>query len=142
MLQPDKMPPAVVVHGLADIARACAPGLRLALLSAPCAAIFAGPGWWLALIRRAHTNHSGLIAADYLDCDDAPSLALSALRLGHKSLILDPVCPAFSDVAAAAAALGAHVRATRPAALDLAEHNADRRLLAWLSRGDSTPPLR
>ena len=142
MLQPDKTPPAVVVHGLADIARACAPGLRLALLSAPGAAIFAGPGWWLALIRRAHTNHPGLIAADYLDCADASGLALAALRLGQKSLILDPACPAFSGAVATATALGARVRRTRPAALDLAERNADRRLAAWLSQGDSARPLR
>jgi len=126
------MPPAVVVHGLADIARACAPGLPLVLLSAAGAAIFAGPGWWLALMRHAVARHPGLVAADMLDCADAPGLALAALRLGQKSLILDPACPAFAAVAATAAGLGATVRAARPPALDLAERGADRRLRAWL----------
>ena len=130
----------MVVHGAADVARACAPGLPLTLLSAPGAAIFAGPGWWLALARLARARHDALITTDILDCADAPGLALAALRLGQRSLILDPATPAFAAVAATAARLGAHLHSIRPPSLDLAEPNADRRLHDWLH--DNAPPLR
>lgn len=140
MLQRDKDAPAVVVHGAADVARACAPGLPLTLLSAPGAAIFAGPGWWLALARLARARHGALITTDILDCADAPGLALAALRLGQRSLILDPATPAFAAVAATAARLGAHLHSIRPPALDLAEPNAHRCLRDWLH--DNAPPLR
>lgn len=140
MSQPDDSPPAVVVHGLPDVVQACGPGLRLTLLSAPGAAIFAGPGWWLALMRLARARHPGLIGADILDCADAPGLALAALRLGQRSLILDPRCPAFDDVAAATAGLGGRMLAQRPLALDLAAPGAERGLAIWLH--DKAPPLR
>ena len=137
--------PAVVVHGRADIARACAPGLAMTLLSAPGAAIFAGPGWWLALARLARADFGALISADILDCADAPGLALAALRLGQRTLILDPACPAFTQVAATASGLGASVLPTRPASLDLASPTADRHLRDWLLRDwlhDNAPKLR
>ena len=142
MLQPEPPAPAVIVHGTMDVDRACLPGLPVTLLSAPGAAIFAGPGWWLSLIRDARARHGAQIAADILDCADAAGLALAALRLGQMSLILDPACPAFPSVAGAAATLGATVQTSRPPALDLAARNADRRLESWLAQRDSAPPLR
>jgi len=134
------LPPAVVVHGAADVARACAAGLPLTLLSAPGAAVFAGPGWWIALARQACAAYPGLIAADLLDCADAPGLALAALRLGQRRLILDPTCPAFATVAATMRERGGEVHAERLPALDLADPRAERRLEAWLR--DSAAPLR
>jgi hypothetical protein len=125
--------PAVVIHGAADVDRACAPGLRVTLLSAPGAAIFAGPGWWLALIRQSRARHGALIAGDILDCGDAGGLALAALRLGQRTLILDRGCAAFDAVAATAGGLGACLLAIRPAALDLAAPGAERRVAAWLA---------
>lgn len=133
MLENTTQRPAVVVHSLADVALACAPGLAVTLLSAPGAAVFAGPGWWLALIGLAQTRFPGLIAADILDCGDAPGLALAALRLGQRTLILDPACPAFTAVAATATGLGGQVHPSCPVALDMAERGATRRLAAWLS---------
>ena len=127
------VPPAVVVHGAADVERACAPGLKLTLLSAPGAAVFAGPGWWLALIRQSRARHGGLIAHDILDCADAPGLALAALRLGQRTLILDRACPAFDTVLTTATSLGARLQANRPDALDMAVPGAERRLAAWLT---------
>jgi hypothetical protein len=114
--------------------------LPLTLLSAPGAAVFAGPGWWVALMDLARARYPALVAADLLDCGDAPGLALAALRLGQRALILDPACPAFPAVAATAAGLHAQVVGVRPPALDLAVHGAERRLDAWL--GDSAPTLR
>ncbi len=142
MVRRTAFPPAVVVHGAADLARAAAPGLAFTLLSAPGAAIFAGPGWWLALAALARQRHAALAATDILDCADAPGLALAALRLGQRTLILDPATPAFAAVAATAEAAGACLLATRPPALDLADRTADRRIAAWLAPRDSDAPLR
>ena len=123
-------PPAVVVHGLDQARAALRPGLPVTLLSARGAALYAGCGWWRALMAAALATH------DILDCADAPGHAMAALRIGQQTLILDD-CPGFTAVAAAAATIGALVLADRPAALDLAEPGADRRLLAWLHRDNA-----
>ena len=65
---------------------------------------------------------------------------MAALRVGQRLLVLDPACPGFPAVAAAAATLGASVLPARPVALDLAAPGAERLLAAWL-RGDSASPL-
>jgi hypothetical protein len=126
-------PPAVVVHGLRHARAALAPGLPVTLLSARGAAIYAGCGWWRALMQAAGAE------IDILDCADAPGYAMAALRLGQRGIILDHG-PAFVAVSAAAATLGAIVLDTRPAALDLADRGAERRLLGWLE-GDNAERL-
>ena len=132
-------PPAVVVHGLDQARTALRPGRAVTLLSARGAALFAGCGWWRALVVAAQADASAGAGAamvrDILDCGDAPGAAMAALRVGQRALILDTACPAFVAVAAAAATLGAAVLAGRPEALDLAERGAERRLTAWLDRG-------
>ena len=124
-------PPAVVVHGLRDARAVLAPGLPVTLISARGAASYAGCGWWRALIEAAGAEF------DILDCADAPGYAMAALRIGQRVIVLDPG-PAFAAVSAAAATLGAVVLAERPAALDLAEPGAERRLLAWLQGDNAT----
>jgi hypothetical protein len=124
-------PPAVVVHGLRDARAALAPGLPVTLLSARGAAVYAGCGWWRALMQAAGAEF------DILDCADAPGYAMAALRIGQRAIVLDPG-PAFAAVSAAAATLGAAVLADRPPALDLAEPGAQRRLLAWLQGDNAT----
>ncbi len=134
------LPRAVVVHGLADALAALAPGVPVTLLSAPGAGSYAGAGWWRALVTMAHAAHPDTPCHDVLDCADAPGHAMAAIRAGQSILVLDPACPAFARVAALATVL-----ATRPPALDLAEHGAARRLRTWLSgllHDDSTPVLR
>jgi len=126
-------PPAVVVHGLRDARAALAPGLPVTLLSARGAAAYAGCGWWRALMQAAGA------AIDILDCAGAPGYAMAALRIGQRCVILDPG-PAFAAVSAAASLLGAVVLDARPAALDLADRGAERRLRAWLE-GDNPERL-
>jgi hypothetical protein len=132
--------PAVVVHGLDHARAALRPGRAITLLSAPGAARFAGCLWWRGLIGQARAEFPGVPATDVLDCADSPGSAMAALRVGQGCLVLDPACPAFAAVAAAAATLGAVVLPTRPPALDLAGPGAER-LLAGLLRGDSASPL-
>jgi len=125
------LPPAVVVHGLSDARAALAPGLPVTLLSAHGAALYAGCGWWRALMQSVSAPF------DILDCADAPGWAMAALRAGQRMLVLD-AGPAFAAVHAAAATLGAHVLAERPVALDLAEPGAKRRLRSWLEGDNGT----
>jgi hypothetical protein len=132
MIHRDALRPSVIVHGLADAETALAPGLPLTLLSGPGAALYAGCGWWQALIEAARASFPRTEADDLLDCGDAPGRALEALRIGLRGLVLDPLCPAFPSVARTAAACGARLLAAAPPALDLAEPGAARRLPAWL----------
>jgi hypothetical protein len=135
------LPPAVIVHGPGDVARALAAGRPLVLLSAPGAALYAGAGWWRALVSTAHRRAPALLAADILDCADAAGRALAALRIGQRLLVLDHATPAHASVAAAAAVIGATLLDTPPPALDLAAPAAARRLEAWLARDDTDAPL-
>jgi hypothetical protein len=128
-------PPAVVVHGLSHLQQAIEPGLPVTLLSGPGAATYAGCGWWRALMALGAGQNP-----DMLDCGDAPGRAMEALRAGCRLVLLDPAVPAWTLVAARAAAAGAVLVAARPPALDLAQPGALRRLRGWLE-GDSTPPL-
>jgi hypothetical protein len=130
--------PAVTVHDLAQALAALAPGRPVTLLSAPGAALYAGCGWWRDLICRARSDFPDTPAADILDCADAPGRALEALRLGQTALVLDPACPAFAAVEAAAAETGARVWRKRPPSLDLRTAGALRHLNDWLDAGRVT----
>ena len=69
-------------------------GRSVTLLSAPGAALFAGCGWWRAVIERARGEFPGVPIDDILDCADAPGLALGALRIGQRRLVLARPRPA------------------------------------------------
>jgi hypothetical protein len=124
--------PAVVIHGLADARTALAVGCPVTLLSAPGAALFAGCGWWRAVIARVQDEHVDLSIDNILDCADASGLALGALRIGQRKIVLSPLTPGFHSVVAIATSLGGVVLTSRPAALDLADRGACRRLHNWL----------
>jgi len=130
--------PAVVVHGIADVRAALAPALPVTLLSARGAALFAGCGWWRALVEQTWREHPGAEIADVLDCADACGLALGALRIGQRRLILDTQAPGRAAVEAVAASLGVELWALRPPALDMADRSASHRLRGWLR--SRTPP--
>ena len=124
-------PPAVIVHGLEGARAALAPGRPVTLLSAPGAGLYAGCGWWRALVRLAGAEAAGI--ADILDCADAAGCAFAALRLRQRWLVLSPDAPGFAAVAAAAEAQGGGVLPAPPPALDLAAPGAGRALPAWLA---------
>lgn len=140
--------PALVVRGAAEAAAALAlaGGQRVLLLSASGAAGYLGAAGWRALLQATAGAAPGAPFDDALCCADAPGLALAALRAGCRGLVLDAACPAFAQVAGAAAELGALLLPARPAALDLAELDlrtprGQRRLAAWLAAAphDSGP---
>jgi hypothetical protein len=120
------LPPCIVIHGPAHARLALSPGLPVTLLSAPAAALYAGAGWWRALIAA-----TAPATPDIIDCADAPGRALEALSLGCRHLVLLP-CPAWDTVAARAEAQNAVLLAARPPALDLGRPGASRGVAAWL----------
>lgn len=133
-------PPAVTVHAAAEAALALSlAGERgVLLLSAPGAAGFLGPAWFLGIVAAARETVPGVLHKPVLDCADAPGQALAALRAGLRELVLDSACPAFSQVAAAAEEVGGRLRTRRPASLDLGLLDVTRagaraRLAAWLA---------
>ncbi len=132
----ETLAPAVVVHGFGQARTAMLAGPAVTLLSSQGAALFAGAGWWKALAAAARASAPGCEMVDLLDCADAPGRAMEALRIGLRGIVLDPACPAFAAVQDVALQCGARLLSSRPAALDLAEPGAERRLAAWL-RGDS-----
>lgn len=134
--------PAAAVHGAAHAAAAlAASGARgVVLLSAPGAGGFLGAPVFLRMVAQAAAAHPAVPHRAVLDCGDAPGFALAALRAGARTVVLDPACPAWPAVTAAAAAVGATVLPARPEALDMARLDlrraAGRSLLAaWLSAG-------
>jgi hypothetical protein len=137
--------PAVIVHGLSDARLALSEGRPVTLLSAAGAALYAGCGWWRALVRHARAEFPDVAVADMLDCADGAGQALAALRIGQLWLVLSRTAPGWDEVAAIAAAQGGGVLDAAPVALDLAKRGAVRRLHDWLQMrttlGDRKPPL-
>lgn len=107
-------------------------GRPVTLLSARGAALFAGCGWWRALIAQARGEHPTIPIDDILDCADAAGLALGALRIGQRRIVLDPDVGGWASVAEIAASLGGEVLSERPDAADMALPGAARRLRDWL----------
>ena len=121
--------PSVVVHGRAEAewALRVAAGRPVLLLSAPGAALNAGPGWFKAVLDQAAAEYPASPFTAALDCAAAPGAALTALRAGFKLVIFDLGYPSAASVLGAAAEAGAEVLGTRPEALDLATLDPRRR---------------
>jgi hypothetical protein len=121
--------PAVVVHGRAQAewALRVAAGRPLLLLSAPGAALNAGPGWFRHVLEQAAAAHPGTPFSAALDCAAAPGAALAALRAGFKLVIFELGHPAGASVLGAAEEAGAEILGIRPEALDLGALNPRRR---------------
>jgi hypothetical protein len=116
--------PAIVVHSLthavaaltAATERACA----IALLSAPDAGIYAGPGWFKALIDAARDTVPAAEFTAIIDCGDDAGAVLGATRAGIETVIFVGRPDVAERLAAIASAAGSHLLTRRPeAVLDL-----------------------
>jgi hypothetical protein len=114
LARPGVMPPAVVVHSLAEARAALAGGGVVTLISAPGAALSAGCGWWRALIEAARAAFPDTECIDILDCADGTGQALAALRIGVNRLVLWPEAPGRDAVVAIAEAQGGFVLLEAP----------------------------
>jgi hypothetical protein len=132
---PQNLAPPVVIHSLTQAETVLRQALPCTLLSARGAALAGGVGWWQALIRHARAAWPAVPCEDVLDCADAPGMAMAALRLEQRILVLDASCPGFAAVARAAMAQGALLLAAPPPSLDLAGRGAVRHLVSHLRNG-------
>src|SRR5262245_7642437 len=77
---------AVIIHELAHaraaLAAAAERGVPVELWSAPGAGVYAGAGWFDALLRAAGNRVPSAVFIGVLDCDDRADLVQAALRQG------------------------------------------------------------
>jgi hypothetical protein len=83
-------PVLFVVHGKAQaldaLAAAAEAGVTALLLSGRSAGIYAGPGWFLALIESARSRYPSVFGGAILDCGDDAGAVLAAIRAGVPSI--------------------------------------------------------
>lgn len=90
------------------------------MLSAPGAGIYAGPGWFKALIDAARADVPGPPAQFILDCGDDAGAAQGAIRARIPALVFTGRADVADRLAAIAAAQDSRLLTARPAAtLDL-----------------------
>jgi acyl-CoA reductase-like NAD-dependent aldehyde dehydrogenase len=119
--------PAIIVHSqaqaVAALRAAAAAATPIVLLSAPEAGVYAGPGWFAALVAAAREAVPEAQFSALLDCGDSAGAALAGLRRGGVERILftgrADVAERLADIGRQ---LGIAVATERPeAALDLLE---------------------
>lgn len=131
---------AVIVHSLADARTAIAAAARLRvpviLESAAGAAGYAGPLWFLEVVRAAHAERPNVTVTAVLDCGDSPGYALGALRAGCQAIRLHARPKVAAKIKAIARQYGAVLCGGKARALDLLnERDPERACLEWLGRG-------
>jgi hypothetical protein len=114
-------PPVFVVHSLTQAVaalEAAAEGQRpIIILSAPNAGIYAGSGWFKALIDAARATVPTADAVFMLDCGDDAGAAQGALRAGIETVIFAGRADVAERLAAIAGAKGGRLLTARPDAL-------------------------
>lgn len=123
MQSEDPAPPIIVhtlAHALGALQAAARAGRPIVLLSAPDAGIYAGPGWWAALVEAARAAIPDARALALLDCGDRPGAALAAIRAPVEGIVFTGSGDAARRIAGIARQHGVRFVADRPAAaLDL-----------------------
>lgn len=118
--------PAIVVHSLthavAALEAAAAAHRDIALLSAPGAGIYAGAGWWQALVEAARAAVPGAKFAAVLDCGGDAGAAQAAFRAGVEAMIFTGRADVAARLAGIAQQAGIGLLTARPhPLLDLGE---------------------
>lgn len=83
-------------------------------MSAPDAGIYAGPGWWTALIEAARAAVPAARFRSALDCGNEPGAAMAAIRAGAEAVIFTGRIDVAERLSAIAAAKGARLLTKRP----------------------------
>jgi acyl-CoA reductase-like NAD-dependent aldehyde dehydrogenase len=84
------------------------------VLSLPDAGIYAGPGWFTALIEAAREAAPEARFTAILDCGDDSGAAMAAIRAGVEAIVFTGRTDVAERLAAIAAAKGATVLTKRP----------------------------
>ena len=108
------------MHAVAALEAADVASRGIILLSAPDAGIYAGPGWWRALIEAAREAAPGARAEFILDCGDDAGAAQAAVRAGIEAIVFAGRADVTARLTAIAVNAGSRLLTQRPAAaLDL-----------------------
>jgi hypothetical protein len=118
--------PAFIIHSLAHavaaLTAAAESGCSVILLSAPGAALYAGPRWWRALIEAARAGVPATRCTAMLDCGDDAGAAQGAIRAGVEAIVFTGRPDVAERLADIAGGRGAKIVTERRAAsLDLAD---------------------
>jgi hypothetical protein len=113
--------PIIIVHSLAHavaaLSAAAEAGRRVTLASAPDAGIYAGPGWFGALVAAARAAVPAAQSAVLIDCGDDAGAAQAAIRAGIEGIIFTGCADVAERLADVASQRGARLLNLRPAAL-------------------------
>ena len=134
----------IVVHSLGDaraaLDAATSLGVGVTLASAPGAGIYAGPGWFKAVVETARGEFPGAACSSVLDCGDAPGMVLAALRHGLRRVRFTGPAAAAERLADIAAQYGAVLeRAPLLPSLDLLDQGDPASLCRAFLAGSHTP---
>ena len=92
------------------------------LLSAPDAGIYAGPGWFSALVEAVREAVPAATFLSILDCGDDAGAAMAAIRAGIEAVIFAGRADVAERLAEIAGARGCRLSAERPSqSLDLGD---------------------
>ena len=121
---PDADTVVIIVHSLAHavgaLRAAARAGRPAILLSAPVAGVYAGPGWFRALVEAAREAVPDARFSAILDCGDRAGAALAAIRAQIEAVVFTGRADVASRLADIARQHGVRLETTRPAAvLDL-----------------------
>ena len=100
----------------AALRTARAAGMPVILVSPPGGAAYLGVGFFAALIEAARAEFPEVAVEAVMDCGEDPGWALSALRMGFKTVVLRGNPKARARVVAIARAMGARLLARAPRA--------------------------
>jgi hypothetical protein len=109
--------PVFIVHSLAHavaaLSAAAGAGREVILASAPDAGIYAGPGWFAALIAAARAAVAAAKFSAILDCGDDAGAAQGAIRAGIDGIVFTGRQEVAERLAAIAAARDCRVLTAR-----------------------------
>lgn len=116
--------PVIVIHSLAHavaaLRAAAERGRAITIASAPDAGIYAGPGWFGALLAAAREAVPTARMTALLDCGDDAGAAQAAIRAGIEGIVFTGPADAAARLADIAGQRGASLLTARPEpALDL-----------------------
>ena len=117
-------PPVIIVHSLAHaigaVKAAARAGRPIVLASAPEAGVYAGPGWFRALVEAAREAAPEARCSAILDCGDQAGAALAAIRAQVEGVVFTGRSDVARRLADIARQHGVRLETARPAAaLDL-----------------------
>jgi delta 1-pyrroline-5-carboxylate dehydrogenase len=123
---PDRGPVAIVIHSLAHAVAALTAAAKasrpIVLASAPDAGIYAGPGWFGALLHSAREAVPATQFEALLNCGDDAGAAMAAIRAGVPTVVFTGRTDVAARLADIAGQAGARLLTARPAAaLDLGD---------------------